>query len=199
MCIKWFKKKEPKPPIIIEGVVTYPPAPPPEPTQSLPHPEEPKDYTKTVANTDIPAVVAQWFAEWEVPVDKQSIWANTVQIDLYDAWPQEILSWGLQQDTPACAYTKNGVKHLAALAPWFNKGVVAHEQAHAAYANLTSTEKAEFDVAFRLSLVGDDLMIFLDKQNGYMNTSNIEGHAEVYRYLGQYMPEQLKKFYPNLF
>ena len=39
----------------------------------------------------------------------------------------------------------------------------------------------------------------LFSRNTYGLTNDIEGHAEVYRYIGQQMPEQLKQYYPRLF
>jgi len=36
-------------------------------------------------------------------------------------------------------------------------------------------------------------------KNPYGLTNDIEGHAEVYRYIGEKMPEQLKRYYPMLF
>jgi hypothetical protein len=57
-----------------------------------------------------------------------------------------------------------------------------------AFASLYTTLKAS-----------DPLIRLLYSRNTYGLTSDIEGHAEVYRYAGQQMPGQLKQFYPMLF
>jgi hypothetical protein len=45
----------------------------------------------------------------------------------------------------------------------------------------------------------DPLIKQLYSINTYGLGSDVEGHAEVYRYIGQQMPAQLKPFYPMLF
>jgi hypothetical protein len=42
-------------------------------------------------------------------------------------------------------------------------------------------------------------MKHLFKTQAYASQNDIEAHAEIYRYLGQFMPEVLKGFYPKLF
>ena len=45
----------------------------------------------------------------------------------------------------------------------------------------------------------DPLIRLLYSKNAYGLTNDIEGHAEVYRYIGQWMPAQMKPYYPMLF
>jgi hypothetical protein len=88
---------------------------------------------------------------------------------------------------------------LAVKPPWLNAGVIAHEQAHNSYALLTAAQKAAFSAAYNPLINTDPLITFLYSHNPYGLSSDIEGHAELYRYLGDKMPAQLKQFYPRLF
>ena len=81
---------------------------------------------------------------------------------------------------------------------WANPGVIAHEMAHISYSFLTITDVAQFALTY-LPLLADALVKLLESQNQYMKTSTVELHAEVYRYLGERMPQSLKTFYPKLF
>ena len=40
---------------------------------TLPHPEEPMNPSATLANTNIAAVIDQWFAQWAVPAQYQDL------------------------------------------------------------------------------------------------------------------------------
>jgi len=166
--------------------------------QVLPHPEQKPNYAQTANNVDVDELFKDWCALYYVPVVYRNFWREQIDIQVYDAYPIEIMALGVQSNTPAATWEINGKRYLACLAPWANVGVLAHEMAHCSYALLTLGQKAAFDNAFNVSLVGDALVMFLDKQNWYMNTNNVEGHAEVYRYLGTQMPEELKTFYIKL-
>jgi len=168
-------------------------------TVTLPHPEEAKDATATVENTDIYEVMTEWLRDWAVPEEYWEYWRTAIVIELYDTWPVDMLNLGLMADTPAATWDQNGVRHLASLAKWFNPGVIAHEQAHNAYALLPEAQKAEFEALYTPLKDTDELIKYLYSINTYGLTSVIEGHAEVYRYLGGQMPENLKQFYPKLF
>lgn len=198
MC--FFKKSPvvppvPKPVPVLPPIVIINPEPP---TVTLPHPEEPKNPLATRANTDVNVILNQWLEIWKVPAPFWDWWKTKIIIKLYDAWDDEMLAMGFHPDTPAGTWESGGLHYLASLAVWFNKGVAAHEESHISYSLLTPKQKDDFDLDFAESLIGDALMVLLDKQNSYMNTSNIEGHAEVYRYLGEQMPEKLKQYYPML-
>jgi len=160
-----------------------------KPKLKLPHPEEKPDYAQTMENTRISDFYNIWFRDWAVPEPQHLFWQTQINIKL-----------SVEIFYPAGTWSdSDGNRHMICRPEWMNAGVIAHENAHNSYALLTPEEKAAFDIAFAESLVGDDLVMFLDKQNDYMNTNNTEGHAEVYRYCGNEMPECLKQFYPRLF
>jgi len=54
-------------------------------------------------------------------------------------------------------------------------------------------------VAIFLLTTQDPLIVYFFSINSYGLTSDIEGNAEVYRYLGDRMPGVLNKYYPRLF
>jgi len=110
-----------------------------------------------------------------------------------------MLSGNLKADTPACTWTENHIRVLASLAKWFNVGVIAHEQAHNSYALLSGFDKLMFALIYNCLRPFNSLIKQLYSQNQYGLTSNIEGHAELYRYLGEQMPSILMRYYPKLF
>lgn len=168
-------------------------------TLTIPHPEEDKDDLQTIENTDIGATLSQWLEIWEVPVKYHEFWLTKIVIKLYDVWDSEMLAKGIQMDTPACAWEVNGQRYLASLAKWFNPGVIAHEQAHNSFALLTGDQKVEFSKVYTPLKTTDPLIKFLYSKNSYGLTSDIEGHADCYRYLEQSLPSVLKVYYPKLF
>lgn len=196
MCIEAIIKmfQKPKPPVT--------PAPPPEPPPvelKLTHPEEPMNPAQTVANTPVSGVLAKWFWDWNVPVQYRDYWSTAIVIQVYDVWDAAMLNMGISVDTPACSWESGGKRHLASLAKWFNAGVIAHEQSHNSFALLSSSQKREFSDLYTLLKNTDPLIKYLYSVNSYGLTSDIEGHAELYRYLGDRMPDSLKSFYPKLF
>ncbi len=82
---------------------------------------------------------------------------------------------------------------------WLNPGVIAHEAAHYCYDLLSTSQIADFSTIYRALKDSDPLIRLLYSRNTYGLTNDIEGHAEVYRYIGQQMPIQLKPYYPKLF
>jgi len=171
----------------------------------LPHPEEAQDTSKTVANTNIDSVIQDWFKNWKVPQKYHSYWKNNVCVHIFDTWPADVLNTYKEvlTVTPSFVVEIDGIRHLYSLASWFNKGVMAHEMAHNSYSYLSSDQKISFELAFN-SVSGDDWIIKLRRLKSYMDKTNamglhVEGHAEIYRYRGEYMPASLKKFYPKLF
>jgi len=155
---------------------------------SIPHPEEPPDYSQTTENVDLLAVMQSWFEEWRVPDDHHDFWLNQIAIELRADLPY-----------PASTWEENGVRHLAVRPEWLNPGVIAHEQAHNSYALLSDEQKSEFSAVYTPLKDTAPLIKLLYSVNTYGLTSDIEGHAEVYRYLGEKMPAELKPFYPGLF
>ncbi len=160
---------------------------------SIPHPEESPDYTKTIENTSITDVLDRWFNGWKVPEEYWDYWksAITIYISILYAVP---------------AATSSETKEMWLRPEWASPGVVAHEEAHISYLLLDEDKKREYFGAFiealltdNLAVVSDDSIRKLWSQDGYAHYSIIEAHADVYRYLGEQMPENLKQYYPKLF
>jgi hypothetical protein len=166
----------------------------------LPHPEERENKTQTVANTDKGTVFENWLEEWGVPYKYWQYWESQIKLTVYDTWPAECLALGIKENTPAYVVEINGIRQLNVLASWLNPGVIAHEQAHNSYALLSADGKADFEMVWKSGIHNyDPLVALLMKKTQYWKTSVVEAHADVYRYLGQSMPENLKGFYPKLF
>ena len=163
------------------------------------HPEEPVNRAATLANTSIYTMLEKWFTDWDVPVQYRDYWKTAIDIQVYETYPPSLIKMGLRQDTPAATWDAGGKRHLAVKPAWLNPGVIAHEQSHNSYALLTASEKAAFSAAYGPLKTADPLIRLLYLKNRYGLTNDIEGHAEVYRYLGREMPPQLKAFYPRLF
>lgn len=174
MC--WWKKK---------------PAPPPKPLKPpelvLPHPEEPRSDAQTVNNVDVQAVLTKWLTDWQVPADQWDFWRTKISIEVTDT----VAAAG-SFDTP----TGRG---LVVNPAYLNPGVIAHEQAHNSYSYLTDAQKAAFSVAWGEIKGLDPLVKLMVQQHGYALTNDVEGHAELYRYIGQQMAESMKQYYPRLF
>lgn len=166
---------------------------------SIPHPEEPMNPMVNLANIYANTIISQWLQDWGVPVQHWNYWRMAIDLQVYDNYPASLLAMGLTQDTPAAAWEANGKRYLAVKAKWLNPGVIAHEQAHNSNALLTPSQKAEFSAIYTPLKNTDYLIRLLYSKNRYGLTNDVEGHAEVYRYIGQYMPDQLKNYYPRLF
>lgn len=178
MC-KWFKKK------------TIP--------LSIPYPEEKPDYSKQVVNTSISSVINEWMVKYNVPEEHRVWWRTQIECHIYDKWTPDILTkWPSIAKDPAFSVEENGTRHLYCLAPFFNPGVVAHEQAHNSWFLLTDAQRKGFSAIYTPLKATDPLIKLLYSQNSYGTTSDIEGHAELYRYLNEKMPERLKFYYPKL-
>jgi hypothetical protein len=180
-----------------------PPNSPNQPAASgglvLPHPEEPMNSAATLANTDATVVIAKWLQDWAVPAPYWEYWKTAIDIQVYDVYPPAITAMGIRQDTPAGTWEAGGKRHMAIKPPWLNPGVIAHEQAHNSYAILPGSQKTAFAAAYVALKNTDPLIRLLYSINKYGLTNDIEGHAEVYRYIGQHMPADLKQYYPALF
>ena len=162
------------------------------------HPEEPVNASQITANTDVNGIINMWLTGWKVPEKYWDHWRNAIVIQVYDSWPPDMLSAYIRPDTPAATWDAGGKRHLASLAKWLNPGVIAHEQAHNSYALLSGGDKSAFSKTYTPLKNTDPLIKYLYSINPYGLTNDIEGHAEIYRYLGETMPEALKRFYPKL-
>jgi hypothetical protein len=169
------------------------------PTLTLPHPEEPHNPYATLANTDLTLIIRRWLLDWGVPSQHWDYWQNAIDIQVYDIYPASILEMGINQDTPAATWDYGGKRHLAVKPGWLTAGVIAHEQAHNSYALLSPSQKADFSAVYTPLKAADPLIKLLYSQNTYGLSNDVEGHAEVYRYIGQQMPAPLKPYYPRFF
>jgi hypothetical protein len=134
----------------------------------------------------------QWYVNYNVPAENQDHFRNKVVVELNDTI-----------SNPAGTYEVDGVRHLIIRPEWCNAGVLAHEQAHNSYALLTEAQKTTFETAYDTAQ-SDPYIVLLHKVNTYMNSldaqgRHVEGHAELYRYIGlDKLPEALKQYYPKL-
>ena len=158
------------------------------PLPRLPHPEELPDYAQTLENIDIDLVFEKWVIEWSVPSEYTDFWRNSIVITVTNDIAY-----------PAQTWEENGKRHLDIKPEWLNPGVLAHEQAHNSYALLTDKEKADFALVYNAIRELDPMIKLLYSINTYGLSNDIEGHAEVYRYIGQQTANPLKKYYPKLF
>ena len=193
MCIKWFKKKTlqsiPTPTTILTPVM-------PQPAQTrpltLPHPEQQKNLSQTMANVNIDEVFQAWYDSYNVPVESRKYFRNTIFVELNDKIPYSAGTWKAA-----------GIRHLQVRPEWCNAGVLAHEQAHCSYALLTEDEKLLFETAYN-NAQPHPFIVLLHRVNTYMNQTDkldrhVEEHAELYRYIGlEKLPVTLKRFYPKL-
>jgi hypothetical protein len=189
MC--WFKKK----PVIVIPPEPDPVEPEPEPepevppTPVIPHPEEPKNPLCTMENYNLDLVFGKWFEDWQVPVEWRDYWRNAIEVEVTDTISYPAGTWhnGL-----------TGKRHLVIRPDYLNAGVIAHENCHNSYALLTEQQKLEFSAAYTPLKTSDPLIVYLYSINCYGTSDDIEGMAELYRYLGDQMPDELKQFYPRL-
>lgn len=166
---------------------------------TLPHPEEPMNPSATLMNTNLMATISKWLEDWQVPVHYWEYWKTAIDVQVYEVYPPSLTASGLSQNTPACAWDADGKRHLAVKPHWLNPGVIAHEQAHNSYAILTPAQKTAFANAYAPLKNSAPLIKALYSINKYGLTNDVEGHADVYRYLGNQMPAELKMYYPLLF
>ena len=160
--------------------------------QRLPYPEEPPDYGRLLADVDTLDAIMDWLMAYDVPVEWWDYWRDrgviiTVTKDISYA---------------AGVWEENGVRHMNVRPEWLTPGVIAHEEAHVSYALLTKSLTAEFEVTFYEAKEKDSLvkLVFdLHPWRDDWGDEEIEGHADIYRYLGNKMPSNLKRFYPRLF
>jgi len=169
MCISKVLKlfKKPKPPVVL-------PEPPP---LTIPHPEEPMNPDATIYNMNLEMVRQAWYQVWKVPTKSQAFFDKVI----------------LKLD-PNFPYLAGTAGNEITFQPvWCNKGTMAHEMCHIAYALLTDKEKSDFEATF--NTVKDEPIMKLVNFNRGM----VENHADTYRYIGDNMPEVLKRFYRGLF
>jgi hypothetical protein len=161
---------------------TAPPTPPAP--LSIPYPEEEMRLGQKVSDVNVPSLKENYYHAYSVPpINRETLDKVRVNIEDQTYYP---------------AYTAGMT--ITMNPQWANIGVLAHEMAHVIYFQYLSGEDTiRFAQEYNALILTDPLLILLDSKNSYMNINYIEGHAEVYRYLGKYMPSALKKYYPLLF
>ena len=155
----------------------------------LPYPEEKANYSQTIHNVSPGVFISAWLYNYMVPLEYYDHWHNAIAVKVtLEIWyPAQTYDGG------------DGKRHLEVRPEWLNPGVIAHEQAHNSYSLLSDTDKQFFGVVYNELKTTDPYIKLLYKTNPYGLSSDIEGHAEVYRYIGYKMPEVLKQYYPKLF
>ena len=154
----------------------------------LPHPEEPMNPMATVENIDVDAVLNKWLTDWNVPLEYWDYWKHQIVITIDPMFPY-----------PAGTWEQDGLRYLTAQPAYFNPGVIAHEQAHNSYALLTDEQKKQWANVYEDVKENNAMIKYLFSINSYGLTNEIEGHAEIGRFIGQFMPDEIKHFYPKLF
>ena len=139
---------------------------------------------------NLDGVFNKWLHDYRVPEIYYDYWHKAIEIEVDKT---------LQPPSATWHNPRTGKRHIAVRPEYLNPGVLAHEQAHNSYALLTPDEKREFSAVYGPLKRKDPLIVFLYTINSYGLTSDVEGHAEVYRYIDEKMPEVLKKYYPKLF
>ena len=163
----------------------------------IPHPEELPDYEATADIEPLP-IINDWLLYWQVPTEYWLYWQSAIDVQVYETYPDYMIAWGVSPDAPAFAWEADSKRHIAIKPAFLNKGVIAHEQAHNSYALLTDEERAEFSLVYNQIKDTDPLIKYLYSINPYGLTSDIEGHAEIFRYLQGEIPVELLKYYPKL-
>jgi hypothetical protein len=148
----------------------------------LPYPEEEPDYTHTITGEEL---LQGFFNRYFIPQVYWNFWRRvTIVVDKTLPYPAGMVSQ---------------TKTLLLKPEYTNPGILAHEFSHLSYYELNPNKKASFTTEYNSALQTDGLLKLLYSKKPYMQTNIIEAHAEIFRYLGNKMPEQLKKYYPKLF
>lgn len=153
---------------------------PAKPTLAIPHPEEP---VIDPAKADITTARLKWLTGYNVPTQHWQYWMD-VGITLNSSVPAEY------------TYNTTDAQCIEINPPYCNAGVIAHSVAHIVYSRLE--DKAGFMVDL-VKAKTEPLVMYLFQHHTYGLSSEVEAHAEIYRYLGASMPEYLRQYYPNLF
>ncbi len=163
------------------------------PALSIPHPEEPQNLTATAENTILSVIFDRWISDWKVLNQYREFWKN---------WPVVLFPNLIYQGKPQPAFSYPDCTYCDPT--WANPGVLAHERCHVIWKDLSPEEQAAFSAAYQRLLRTNALLKFVYDRVGYMQDrlgkdSDREGHAEVGRYLGEQMPEELKQWYPRMY
>ncbi len=160
----------------------------------LPHPEESINTNATIDNVnpgDLIYIINKWLYDWKVPVEYHPFWLS---VNITVVPKLTILYNGQFVQVPAATWAEE--RRMELDPQWANAGVLAHEFSHISYSLLTPEQQAQFSAKFYYLRDTDLLTLFEQKPYGLTNL--FEGHADVYRYLGEKMPAELRPFYPKL-
>ncbi len=171
--------------LVFQNIVRAAPVPTPPPTwptwDDVPYPRETPTSPRYTNPNDLMNV---WISRWFV--SDPSFWRNTENVKLYIdyAWP-----W------PAA--TSGNVIHIQP--EYADPGVLAHEICHVAWPLLSQVEQQDFSDLYP-TIASQDKLVALVTYGGPWGASIsvADAQAEIYRFLGVYMPNELKKFYPHL-
>jgi hypothetical protein len=174
-----------------------------KPSYQLPYLPIKADYSQTVATVYLDSVFNDWFNKYFVPADNYNYWRNIIHIEVFDEWAQWVYDKFPGQEVflnlaTALTYNDTDGRHLLVKAPFLNIGVLAHEQAHNSYALLSTDDKNGFARDYVSYYETDEAIKYLYKNKIVTTYDPVEIHAEIYRYLGKYMPEGLRKYFPKL-
>ena len=157
--------------------------PEPEPVVTLPYPEAPVDYSRTIMNTFAGDLLAEWAEAYDVA--DMDFWRRDCDIQV-----------SLRFSHAACCIGQT--RQIWVRPEYANPGVLAHEACHIAWQLLTVEERGYFHATFNLARQTDEMLKLAWETKPYMRSNVVESHADCYRYLGRRMPEVLWKYYPKL-
>lgn len=155
----------------------------------LPYPEE-APFEKPL-DISARALVKGFLEAYKVPGEYHDYWLDDV-VSISN--PLVILYRGVYINAPAATFDRK----VRLDGCWLNNGVLAHEFAHISYSLMPLDKRYEFNNLFKTSAHGYWYVhsMFMQKPYGYYNP--VEGHADMFRYLGKDMPDVFKKYYPRL-
>jgi hypothetical protein len=173
MCIKWFIN------------LFNTPEPPPV---TLPHPHN----ASHTPDQDSGQMMEEFLTHWNVPETYKDFWRG-IPVTVMDGYIYPA-SW---QDADGNPLTYSDEK-LTFDEAWDDEGVCAHECAHVSWEFLTPAQRDAFATLHDYYKNVDPYMKLLYSINTYGLTNSNEAHSEIFRYIGDKMPLELKKFYPRL-
>lgn len=143
------------------------------------------DQSMTMESVRIAEVIENWLRTWKVPQRYHSFWLEECDIKL-----------SLKYRAPAATIAQT--REIFVRPEWANPGIIAHEVCHIVWQFLSDSQRESFQKDLTDALKHDYLIRLAWQTKPYMQTNKIEAHADIYRYLGDRMPEALKSYYPKL-